>query len=485
MKPEHLNDGVRRHLPLRSAADGGRGAQVPGRPGHRSRRASTTRSSPAAAWSARSASRTSRSSTRTRRSTPGWRSSWGPPSSCWASSPPSSSPSTGGWRRRPASTSRTASFTDPAGFRETNSAFHLFPIEATGNATLIEAYRKLLVQEYMGQVLTPSVDVVGDITQDHLDIVDAFERGDFEAPAADHRRAHRARQGDDAGRHREAGERRTEMIFPVGSTARSWSSPARRRASGRRWPPGRPGRGARSPWWTAPSSSTRSPRSWRARARRPSRSISDLERYLGCVDRDGGGPQPASAAIDILINNVGGTIWAKPYAHYAEPEIEAEIRRSLFPTMWCCRAVLPFMVEQRRRHDRQRVVGGHPRAQPGAVRGGQGRGERTHRVAGLGVRRPRNPGRGHRARGDRGAAAARSPRGTPRRAESTRRRPGTRRSSTRPSPPRCCTATGRWTRRSRRSCSWPRTRRPTSPGRACRSPAVTSGDARNTRERAR
>ena len=33
----------------------------------------------------------------------------------------------------------------------------------------------------MGQVLTPSVDLVGDITQDHLDIVDAFERGDFDA----------------------------------------------------------------------------------------------------------------------------------------------------------------------------------------------------------------------------------------------------------------------------------------------------------------
>ena len=72
-------------------------------------------------------------------------------------------------------------FTDPAGFREANSAFHLFPIEATGNPVLVEAYRKLLVQEYMGQVLTPSVDLVGDITQDHIDIVQAFERGDFEA----------------------------------------------------------------------------------------------------------------------------------------------------------------------------------------------------------------------------------------------------------------------------------------------------------------
>lgn len=48
--------------------------------------------------------------------------------------------------------------------------------------------------------------------------------------------------------------------------------------------------------------------------------------------------------IDILINNVGGTIWAKPYIEYAEDEIEREIRRSLFPTLWCCRAVLPHML---------------------------------------------------------------------------------------------------------------------------------------------
>ena len=41
--------------------------------------------------------------------------------------------------------------------------------------------------------------------------------------------------------------------------------------------------------------------------------------------------------IDILVNNVGGTIWARPYAHYEEAQIEAEIRRSLFPTLWCCR----------------------------------------------------------------------------------------------------------------------------------------------------
>ena len=52
--------------------------------------------------------------------------------------------------------------------------------------------------------------------------------------------------------------------------------------------------------------------------------------------------------IDVLVNNVGGTIWAKPFEHYEEAQIEAEIRRSLFPTLWSCRAVLPFMVKKKR-----------------------------------------------------------------------------------------------------------------------------------------
>ncbi|MBT0720869.1 benzoate diol dehydrogenase BenD [Rosenbergiella collisarenosi] len=50
--------------------------------------------------------------------------------------------------------------------------------------------------------------------------------------------------------------------------------------------------------------------------------------------------------IDILINNVGGTIWAMPFSEYNEEQIEAEIRRSLFPGLWGCRAVLPTMIAQ-------------------------------------------------------------------------------------------------------------------------------------------
>ncbi|GAB3714799.1 1,6-dihydroxycyclohexa-2,4-diene-1-carboxylate dehydrogenase [Nocardiopsis nanhaiensis] len=49
--------------------------------------------------------------------------------------------------------------------------------------------------------------------------------------------------------------------------------------------------------------------------------------------------------IDVLVNNVGGTIWARPFERYSADQIQTEIQRSLFPTLWACRAVLPHMVE--------------------------------------------------------------------------------------------------------------------------------------------
>ncbi|MGX1770338.1 1,6-dihydroxycyclohexa-2,4-diene-1-carboxylate dehydrogenase, partial [Dietzia sp. NPDC055343] len=54
----------------------------------------------------------------------------------------------------------------------------------------------------------------------------------------------------------------------------------------------------------------------------------------------------AHGRIDVLINNVGGTIWARPYHEYSADQIEAEVQRSLFPTLWMCRAVLPAMVDR-------------------------------------------------------------------------------------------------------------------------------------------
>lgn len=73
--------------------------------------------------------------------------------------------------------------------------------------------------------------------------------------------------------------------------------------------------------------------------------LCDLESYAGAAEMVAEAVR-RYGRIDVLINVVGGTIWAKPYEHYEEAQIEAEIRRSLFPTLWSCRAALPHMLDQ-------------------------------------------------------------------------------------------------------------------------------------------
>src|SRR3954466_11593895 len=55
----------------------------------------------------------------------------------------------------------------------------------------------------------------------------------------------------------------------------------------------------------------------------------------------------AYGRIDVLVNNVGGTIWIKPFHLYTEEETTMELERSLYPTLWGCLAVLPIMMKQK------------------------------------------------------------------------------------------------------------------------------------------
>jgi dihydroxycyclohexadiene carboxylate dehydrogenase len=71
----------------------------------------------------------------------------------------------------------------------------------------------------------------------------------------------------------------------------------------------------------------------------------DLETYEGAAAAMDKAVQ-AFGRIDILINNVGGAIRMRPYAEFEPAQIDAEIRRSLMPTLYCCHAVLPAMLEQ-------------------------------------------------------------------------------------------------------------------------------------------
>lgn len=69
----------------------------------------------------------------------------------------------------------------------------------------------------------------------------------------------------------------------------------------------------------------------------------DLVTYVG-AEAAMAGAVAAFGRIDVLVNNVGGTIWAKPFEHYEADQIDAEVRRSLFPTLYSCHAVLPHML---------------------------------------------------------------------------------------------------------------------------------------------
>ncbi|WP_104499660.1 benzoate diol dehydrogenase BenD [Acinetobacter indicus] len=73
----------------------------------------------------------------------------------------------------------------------------------------------------------------------------------------------------------------------------------------------------------------------------------DLETYAGAQSVVAKAID-AYGRVDILINNVGGAIWMKPFQEFSEEEIIKEVNRSLFPTMWCCRAVLPEMLKNQK-----------------------------------------------------------------------------------------------------------------------------------------
>ncbi|EZQ01067.1 1,6-dihydroxycyclohexa-2,4-diene-1-carboxylate dehydrogenase [Acinetobacter sp. Ver3] len=74
--------------------------------------------------------------------------------------------------------------------------------------------------------------------------------------------------------------------------------------------------------------------------------LADLETYAGAQSVVNKAIE-TFGRIDVLINNVGGAIWMKPFEEFSEEEIIKEINRSLFPTLWSCRAVLPHMQHQK------------------------------------------------------------------------------------------------------------------------------------------
>ncbi len=154
--------------------------------------------------------------------------------------------------------------------------------------------------------------------------------------------------------------------------------------------------------------------------------------------------QRSHGAIDVLVNNVGGAIWMRPFQHFDERQIEAEISRSLFPALWGCRAVLPIMLEQ----GRGTIVNVSSIATKGINRVpySAAKGAVNALTASLAFEvGTRNIRINAVAPGGTTAPPRKVPRGTDQRPSRTSA--GCRRSSTRPSPPATCTATAcfaRW-----------------------------------------
>ncbi len=55
--------------------------------------------------------------------------------------------------------------------------------------------------------------------------------------------------------------------------------------------------------------------------------------------------------IDSLIVIVGGTVWSSPYQFNTPEQIIETVNKNLWPTMWCTRAALPYMIEQHKQSE--------------------------------------------------------------------------------------------------------------------------------------
>ena len=232
-------------------------------------------------------------------------------------------------------------FTDAAAYTETNAAFHDYLFTRTGNAHLLRAYQALGVKGAMTETLRSAVWCHPDCAQDHLDIVDAIEAGDraearrlISTHAANSKATMRRAMRDAAVSKRPrfvTPGRFDGLVVLVTGAAQGIGEAVARRI------------GAEG------GSLVLADRSDEVKTLADELSgeavTADLEQWEGAeavvaaaLERHG--------RIDVAVHTVGGTIWAKPFEHYPPEQIRAEIDRSLWPTLWGCRAVAPHMIEQ-------------------------------------------------------------------------------------------------------------------------------------------
>lgn len=237
-------------------------------------------------------------------------------------------------------------FIDSAKYTETNAAFHDYLFTLTGNKHLLQAYQALGVKGHMEEVLRNATWCHPRCAQDHLDIVAAFEAGDRRrvrtliAEHAERSKITMRRAMDDANkRARPAfispGRFEGKVVLITGAAQGIGECTARRVSA----------EGGTVVLTDRAELVHELAEELTGNGGEALAVTADLETWEGA--------QSAVAEavarfgrVDVSIQTVGGTIWAKPFEQYPPEEIQSEITRSLFPTLWSCRAVLPTMIGQ-------------------------------------------------------------------------------------------------------------------------------------------
>lgn len=239
-------------------------------------------------------------------------------------------------------------FVDAMTYTQTNAAFHDYLFSLTGNDHLRQAYQRLGVKGAMEETLKHATWCHPLVARDHVDMVDAIAAGDRER-ARQLFMAHSDRSQLTMRRAMEDQRKRPANISPgrfagkvvlVTGAAQGIGEAVARRIHAEGGSLLLADRSELVESLADEFSGDPSPDTAGAAAQ-----LADLETFAGAqsvVDK----AVAEFGRVDIAIHVVGGTIWRKPYEEYDPEQITAEINRSLYPTLWGCRAVLPQLYQQ-------------------------------------------------------------------------------------------------------------------------------------------